>query len=187
MSVSADEITYCTSIKPTQFNDIWKRHFESGFRISYETNKNEFIFYSSETLTLFGFSLNRAQADSLIKIIDKYIEWNNKAIAKKVKIEKEIATLPIWLTFWKMGDEWSMGTDTEFSFYFFSQTEIIHQLLFIFPKITSRSNEFDTHKGETLYFDFKNASKLRSVLLKENVVTFLAGAKKQAEIEKEFK
>lgn len=182
-----DEETYCESIKPTQYNEIWSKHFESDFKINYDPDDDTFVFYSDETLTIFGFVIDRSQADSLMSIIDKYKDWNIKASNKKVKLEKEIASFPVKFIFWKMGDEWSVDTSSRVSAYFFSQTDQVHQLVFIFPKAVSINNEYDTHTGEPLYFDWNNALELRRVLTRASVNNFIEEVKKQAKIESEFK
>ena len=166
ISKAGNERTYCTSVKPKQYNDVWKRQFESDFKINYDIVDEEFIFYSSEPISIFGFALTIEQKDSLISRINKYKRWNLKASRKKVKLEKQIGIVHAKYTFWRLGDEWSLGPGCDIEVYFLSQTDQIHQMVLVFPKVRSRSNEFDTHKGEPLYFDWKSASELARVLSK---------------------
>lgn len=180
------EEIYCKEITPTHFNDVWGEHIESKFQINYDEPDGEFIFYLSEAITTFAFSLTRAEADSLVSRVEKYKAWNIKASQKEVKLQKEIGTFKTKWTGWKLGDDWSFGPGCDVSIVFFSQTEDVHQLVFVFPKVTSRSNEYDTHKAETIYFGWDDAKLLGEVLAASAVDKWLTDVKAQKALEDEF-
>jgi hypothetical protein len=184
--VAAEEHLYCNTIKPKQYNEVWKQQFDSEFLVRYDDRDREFLFYSNEAIAVFGFCLNSTQVDSLVSIIEKYKEWNIKASKKEVKLDKEIAKLPTKYTFCKMGDDWSVGPSIDISVYFFSQTPKVHQLVFLFPKFTSRTNEYDTHKGETLYFNWDNALAMIEIFSDKYFGNFMINLEKQKAIDEEF-
>ena len=131
--------------------------------------------------------MNKSQADQLEKGIQKYKAWNKKASAKKVKLEKEITSIPVNRAFWRFGKgDWDFTDRSSFKLVFFSQTENHHQLVFLFPKLKSKYNSYSSHNPGELYFDFSNSEKIRSSLTSESIKSFLISAKKQAEIDAEF-
>lgn len=183
----AETIKYRDDIKPKHHNSVWKKQYAAATRIDYDPEKDTFDFYIKESLYLVGFRISRDQADTLIASIDKYKEWNLKASKKGVTLEKEIGLVSVSGTFWKVGNgDWSFGNSTNITMQFFSQTTQKHQLVVLFPKFTGKHNEYSSHKPDELYFDFKEAMKLRNSLTEEAISTFLVKAKKQAEIDAEF-
>ena len=62
---AGDQEEYCDSVKPKQYNDVWENQFDSEFLIRYDIENETFYFYSSETISTFGFVLDRAEAASL--------------------------------------------------------------------------------------------------------------------------
>lgn len=182
-----EAIKYRSDIKPKHYNEVWKKQYESATRIDYDPEKDSFDFYIKENLYLIGFTLTRAQADDLVKAIEKYKEWNIKASRKGVTLEKEIAQLSTSGTFWKIGNgDWSFGNGVNVSAQFFSQNTKTHQLVIFFPKFVGKYNKYSSHRPEELYFGYKEALKLRNALTSEAVSKFMVQAKKQAEIDAEF-
>ncbi|MBZ0190101.1 MAG: hypothetical protein K8F34_00245 [Candidatus Kuenenia stuttgartiensis] len=185
--VQAEYLQYRSDIRPKYYNDVWQNQSELATRIDYDPDKNQFAFYIKENLYLTSFKLSREQADSLIAAIDKYKEWNLKASKNGVTLEKEISKVEVSNTSWKLGDDWDFGGKSILIISFFSQSKQRHQLVVSFLKWIDRFNEFSTHTPETLYFDYDEAIKLKNALSEKAIPEFLEKAKKQAEIEAEFK
>lgn len=62
-----------------------------------------------------------------------------------------------------------------------------HQLTMSFGKIMDSSNEYLSHKPETLYFEYNNVVQFKKAISKEGIEKALAKKKKQESIEDEFK
>jgi hypothetical protein len=185
-SAVAEESVY-GQLKAAQYNEVWKNQFASDLLVRYDDTRGRLAFYSDETLTTFVFYLTRSEADSLARRIAKYQKWNRQATEKGVAIEKEIGTVDADFSGWRMGDEWSVGTSFAFNVSFFSQNTKVHQMVLSFPKLQSRSNEFDTHTAETLYFGWDEAAALAKLLQPGALDAWLAKHKTQKAVEEEFK
>lgn len=183
----AKPITYRSDIKPKHYNEVWKKQKDATTRIDYDPERDTFDFYIKETLYVVGLTLSRAQANDLIQAIDKYEEWNIKASKKGVTLQKEISQLQSSEFFWRAGKgDWNFGDGSNISTEFFSQNTKKHQLVIFFPKFVSKHNQFLSHRPEELYFNYKEALKLRDALKSEEISKFMVKAKKQAEINAEF-
>ena len=52
---AGDQEEYCDSVKPKQYNDVWENQFGSALLIRYDIENETFYFYSSESISTFGF------------------------------------------------------------------------------------------------------------------------------------
>jgi hypothetical protein len=185
-SVSAEELVYHDTIRPTRFDAEWNEHVAVDFSIRYDTDTDELVFYTLGDES-FAFALDRAGADSLIAIADTYKRWNLKASNMSVELEKEIAPLGVGRTLWRRGDAWSHGPETEISAVFFSQSEKKHLLVLVFPELVSQAGSGSRHRPEALYFDWTNALELRRALEPDVVKAFRARPRGQEAIDAEFR
>lgn len=185
--VFCKERLYDESIKPKQYVDILKTQTVSGFCINYDDSDGKFRFWSLETMGPIVFDADLVFIDSMIKIIEKYKEWNIKASAKGIKIDKTISKLWTGKAYWKWGDEWHFSAPIEITFWFLSLTEQKHQLVLAFSKMQSKYNEYLDHRPETLYFDYGEAMKLKNAFSKDKFELFIKKIKKDKMIEDEFK
>jgi len=184
--IEAKEIKYRMDIVSYHYNSIWKRQFNSDMFITYVDDKNEFNFYFPDAMGQEGFTLSRTQADLFIKAIDKYKKWNIKASKKKVELEKTIQDINNVDIFWTLGDDWNFGVARYMNISFLSQSTQHHQLCLSFPKAYNKYEDYGSHKLETIYFNYKEAVKLREALTTKAIKSFLVKAKKKAKIEAEF-
>jgi hypothetical protein len=181
-------LKYRDDIHPKHFNHVTKSQESIDIRIYYDKETNSFDFYVEESMYVNGFTLNRAQADVLVSLIDKYKEWNLKASKQGVTLEKEIGKLDTSATFWKIGNgDWSYGLKPTLSFGFLSQSSKTHQLVITFPRFIDGDYRDLVHIPETLYFGYSEAMDLRNSLTERNVSGFLKIREKQALIDAGFK
>lgn len=184
----AEEVMYHDNLVPTIFsNDAWQTHRAVDFTIRYDTRSHELVLLASDQGADFGFALNRAEADSLIGIIDKYKRWNLKASAMDVELEKEIAPLPVSRTFWRVHGKSHRGRRVDLPIYFFSQTEEKHHLVITFPRLAALPDGRQTYEPQSLYFDWTNAVELRRALEKDVLKRFLEKPRTRRQIAEQFK
>jgi len=182
----ADSKKYRNDINPKRYNSVWEKQFETASRLDYDPEKKTFDFYVKESLFLSGFTMTRENADQLIKAIEKYEEWNKKAIEKEVTLEKDISEISLKDIFWQSGDDWRFSGKTQTTASFFSQSKTRHQFILMFPKVTDKYNKYSDHKPDIIYFDFAEAVKFKEALKEESIKAFLKKTEEQAKIDAEF-
>lgn len=173
-------------LQANEYNEFLKNQVEKDIMIRYDTETKEAYLVTKD---IFGFAvmrINEAQMPFVDEALAKYQDWNAKAIAKKVKLDKEIGELSFPYS-WQFGDSWNNAdSDPLVSFRFFSQQPTRHQLCFVFPRLTSSSNQFITKTPETLYFDADQVIQLRTLLSKKHLEKTLHEHAKQKKIDDEF-
>jgi len=182
----ADQKTYKSDLKYKYYNSVWKTQTNKGIFLKYDESNKHMYMYIEGTLTLSAIELDRNNMDEIIQAIEKYNAWNKKASKKGVTLEKEITKIKPVGYFNQSGETWYFGSGQEFSIQFFSQNKKTHQLVLMFPNVTSRSNQFIKHKINTMYFTYKQANVLKNALADEAIKNYLIKHDKQKAIESEF-
>ena len=134
--------------------------------------------------------LNKEHRKILISIVDKYLEWNEKAISKEVTLEKIIEIDLVVRGVYKSLDEWYWSCNKPSSLIipsFLSQNTKRHQLILSFGKIQSCSNEYMDHKPDQLYIDYEEALIIKQLLTQESIDKTIQEYEKQKSIEDDFK
>jgi len=184
-SATGEQVLYHDNLVPTVYSDdVWRSHEPIDFSIWYDTGSRHLIFHAVLDEGMFGFALSLAQADSLAGIVEKYKAWNIRASRMKVELEKEIAPLPVAGTYWDVGSKRLRGAVTELPVYFFSQTEVKHQLVLTFPPFVSKDGR--SFQPPSVYFDWTNALELRRALSDQAMKAFLAKPLTREQIAGEF-
>ena len=168
------------------YNDFLNRFIKVEFESLYKKDTKIFDFFIEYSVSTFSFEMNKRQIENFKNSIRKFNEWNKKATAKGVQLDKKIFELPVVGTSWKYG-EWQTGKNTKIRSRFFSQTNKRHQFLLEFPAVYSKYNEYITYSPETVYFSYSEINKILNTLSDESVSRHLEAAKKQKAIEDEFK
>ena len=146
------------------YNDLFQEMSESQFGIKYDDEKQIFYFYTQDYINKGWIIISEENLIILRNVLNKYLEWEKKAIENKITIEKELPDSNITTkVIWEFGDEWYSSNNLKIKFTFFSQTENIHQLVISSNKTTSSSNEFINFKIDTLYLN------------KDQIIEFLNG------------
>lgn len=181
----ADDIVLGT-VQGKEYNEFLKGQVEKEIMIRYDTETKETYLLTKDIFGLSVMRINEAQMPVVDDALAKYQDWNAKAIAKKVKLDKEISEISFPYS-WQFGDSWhNADSDPLVSFHFFSQDPSRHQLCFVFPTLQSAGNQFITNTPETLYFDAVQVIQLRKLLSKEHLEKKLQEQAKQKKIDDEF-
>jgi hypothetical protein len=153
----------------------------SEYQIQYDTEKNQYYFYTSDFLTKGWIVLSDGNIESLRNSLSKYFSWESTAVTNKVKLEKELPGSVISTNvIWKYGDDWFNAYNITLKLIFFSQSEQRHQLVIYSNKVTSTSNQFIEYKLEGTYLEKSEVLSLYQDLKIENIkITFEKYAEQQ--------
>jgi hypothetical protein len=176
------EITLGT-VKYYEYNSMLETIIESKTKIAYDTKDKIVYIVLSDIL---GTSFVGTKENYLIiSNINKYLEWNTKAIQKGVKIEKTISSIKMNM-YWPLGDTYYNAV-CNVEFRFLSQNNNIHMLCLIFPKVVSAKNKYMSHKAETMYFTKSQAMALKNIISIKNINKMLLENSKNSKIQEDFK
>jgi hypothetical protein len=118
--------------------------------------------------------------------INKYIEWNSKAISKNVSLEKTISFINLQIVF-SFGEEYHASKEVNRAeFKFLSQSNKRHFLCIIFPNVISKKNRFLSKKVETMYFDINQAITFKKMLSSHKIKLMIDAHNKKNKIAEGF-
>jgi len=182
-----DSKVQITNIKPKHYDEHSNSFQSAPLKIEYDTDSKQFTFTISESPNITVFLINGDSADFLLQVIEKYLQWNQKAIEKEVTLTKELSKLDAEITFWRTatGAVYTGGKE-ELTLTFASRSSIDHRLAIKFPQFTSEFTKYVSHWPKTLYLDFNDATKLKETLSEEGLQKLIVKANKQVAIEAEF-
>ena len=72
------------------YNDLMGQFFTEKLNFNYSLENDTSYMYYGEVLTNSAYLFTKKEREILNDIIDKYIEWRQKAIEKEVTLEKKI-------------------------------------------------------------------------------------------------
>ncbi len=136
------------------YNDILKQMIANQFAIKYDDDKKIYYLYVNNALNKGWIHVSAENLIVLRNSLNKYLEWEKKAIANKVKIEKKIPNSDIETSVtWNYGDDWFSADNLKIEFTFFSQTEKLHQFVISTNVVNAESNEYIDFKVDSLYLN----------------------------------
>lgn len=174
-------------INAYHWNSVFERFNEFQINFQYDEESDKVYIFIPEFIALVSYELDSIDRKAILETIDKYIEWEKKAIEMEVEIEKRIDS--IYFKGWfRIGDNWeySYRKSCGIEFSFFSQSLSRHQLVLSFESIVSSKNRYITHKPEQVYLEFNNVIGLRNALSKKIIKEAIKEEIKQKKIEDAF-
>jgi hypothetical protein len=170
------------------YNEISKNFDKTQFSIIYEEQNDIYLFFYRDYSYRYWLGMNKDNLNSFRNTLNKYLDWEQKAIDNKVELEKEIpdSLIPSAI-FWKDNYDYEghIGS-TFFSFTFFSQNITDHQLVISFSKAQDNNDKYSTVKIDDLYLYNTDVKYLLSALSEANIEYAIEKGKKQQEVEKLF-
>lgn len=152
-NILADEIAIYVG-NGYNYNEILGSMVDTHFAIKYDTEKDQYYFYTYDFMTKGWVFLTNKDLEKLRNILTKYKKWEKTAIENEVEIEKEFPNSQIsGKVVWKSADEWFSASNITIHFSFFSQNKYRHQLVIFSNKVNAFSNEFMVFKIEPIYMD----------------------------------
>ena len=172
-----------------KYNSLIKRQLKSEYVLNYDTENKQayFIIEGGGLATFFVSAIKDEQRVKLLSYLDKYQDWNKKAMSEGVTLEKEIGSFNargMWMVNKDMMND-SDGHDVSASF--FSQNKSTHQFVLQFQKYTSSTNQFETEQPDDLYFSYSQAKDFEKLLTDESIQVAIKKAAKGKKITDEFK
>jgi hypothetical protein len=183
----ADQEAY-QKVTGYHYNDVWKSMNDFSLDIRYDIGEDKVYIYIPEFIHTVAYELDKEDRQKLITILEKYFEWQNKAIEMEVELEKNIDDV-VLKGYFKLGDDWrsSCKKSCLIRLSFFSQNTTRHQLVFSFGKINACYNEYSDHKPDQVYMDYNDAIILKSALTQEKLQSVINEVEKKKSIEDAFK
>lgn len=139
-----------------------------------------------DTLNNAFFIIDEPRRNRIISIIDKYIEWNKKASAEGITLEKEIDTMNFNLSGFSLMNETYATYSSNITFSFSSVDKKTHQFVLEFDQLHSRDNEYLTYQPQKTILDYSSAIKFRDAMKTESLKNALAAIKKKNGIADKF-
>jgi len=186
-TLCSEQINHGT-FKGKRFNDVWKQFTDVQCNFKYN-NSEDMLYMYIYGYTTTAHLLDKEQRAILTSIVNKYFEWNEKAISKEVEIEKTIDIELVVRGVFNLGDEWHWSCkkpSNSIVAKFFSQNTKRHQLVLSFEKIKSCSNSYIDYKPDQLYFDYEEVLIISKLLLQEALDETMKEFEKQESIEDDF-
>lgn len=177
------------SVEVKRWNDIWETMGDIELNFKYDKSEDKIYMYTYGYSTV-AHLLNKEDRGILISIVDKYIEWNEKAISKEVTLNKRIEIDLVVRGVFKSLDDWHWSCkkpSNSIVAKFFSQNTKRHQLLLSFGEIQSCSNDYMDHKPDQLYIDYEEALIIKQLLTQGSLDKTIQEFEKQKSIEDDFK
>lgn len=161
LSVNAEEIPYFKF--RANMIDYHRGLFQLPIQFTYRPREDIANLYYQSGYFRVALLFTREDRDALLRYIDKYEEWNKKAIEKKMAFVKRIGLLNLKIYF-KYADSWYEGnhTYTKADFYSFSTTR--HLFILQFFKVTTFRNFNLRFRPDLLYFNYDDAQILKQAM-----------------------
>ena len=165
-----------------RYNDVWGALSPKELVVKFG-GENFYVYVESFT-GHDGFILSRSTAQQLVALMEKYREWNTKALGMGTTVQKDIGVLSVGIFWMDYDDEWRRGArPAAATCSFLSQNKQRHQMTMKFEKVPSIENEYMNHRPETIYFDVEGINAFLEAFSSANIETRVAehGRKKQLE------
>lgn len=187
---NAKRIPVKTGLKAYVYNSLLKRQLPLDITLYFYPNEDEVNDRADNTIMMsIGYPVFPVaiqfigdSREKFLSMIKKYKEWNKKATSKGIKLDKAIGSLEVE-AFWKV-QEWYSDKTTNITISFFSQSKDKHQLVIFFPEF---KQGYNTHKPEALYLWWNDITQLEKAFSDKAYESYMEKARKQIEIDKEFK
>ena len=170
------------------YNDVWKSLRSFNLDLRYDIGDDMVYIYIQEFVQTVAFKIDKKDRQIMIARLDKYLEWQQKAIEMEVELEKNIGDIYL-KGYYELGDDWhnSCKKSCMIRFIFKSQNTKWHQVVFSFGKIQDCNNEYSTHTPEQIYMEYKDVLILKEALTEERLKAVIKEIKKKNLIEDVFK
>lgn len=136
--------------KPTEsfqcnfYNELLKDFIARDCFINLEIENEKIGIYQTDGVYYYYISFTDNQRRELIESLEKYIKWEDIAVKKKEKVDKEIGTVGTNVK-WGIQNQSYIDTQRgEMTLNFFSQNIYRHQLVLSYPKFKSDYGGFNS-------------------------------------------
>lgn len=151
------------------YNSIWKRYQETEVRIIVNPKNYDAMFAYTDFTGVVLMTLDGKSRESFRRHLSKFLEWNKTATTKKVRIDKEIGTIPDLLcVFQWVGGEYHRGTSSA-KIAFESVTKTRHWMTVSISRIQSTKNQFISLQPTALSLEAAAVRKIRRAISEKSI------------------
>tara|TARA_B100000427_G_C15365169_1_gene531731 strand:+ start:229 stop:795 length:567 start_codon:yes stop_codon:yes gene_type:complete len=184
-SIFSQETTF-GEVEAKKYNDLLGRFIDTSFSFSYMPDTERLGMYQKSALATSIHVMTLDNRDTLIKIVDKYLEWRETAIENEVKIQKKIEIDFNSIAAFMYGGELYLSENGKMYGTLFSRSEKKHELVLTFEELVSTSNEYITHKPDILYIKYEDVLNLKKLISDENIEKVIEEINKQKDVDNLF-
>ena len=178
--------TQIGKVKAKKYNDLLSQFIDTSLSFTYVPDSEQVGMYQKSALATSAHIMTLDDRDTLIKIVDKYLEWRQTAIENEVKIEKKIEIDFNSFSGFMYGGDLYISENGEMYGTLFSRSEKKHELVLTFEELVSTSNEYITHKPDRLYIEYEDVLNLKKLISDENIEKVIEEINKQKEVDNLF-
>lgn len=184
-ALRADEIEYFKFW--ANIPDYSTGYLQTQIKFTYRSDEKIINLYYQSDYHLVALIFPESERTKLLGYIQKYEEWNKKAIEEKVAFVKRIGILNLKL-FFKYADNWYEGSDALTFVDFYSLALNSHCFLMQFIKIFANKTLNLEFRPELLYFNYNDTMILKKAFDQSFIDQEINKIKsKQVSVDDEFK
>jgi hypothetical protein len=155
---------------------------ETVYSVMFEPETSRYFLAFDKTDPRFIIELTEAQLKQLMKIFEKYLEWEAIAIKNQVEIDKPIPDGIIKTTvYWLYRDSWHISRDFDLRAQFLSRDKKTHHLKLSAQKVWSTTNRNIDFGMDFLFLDRDMAAAFNQGISEESIQRAKEEYKKQQE------
>ena len=159
-----------------------------NLEFKYNLKKDVVYLVLSEDSVYVGYLFDAEARDSLSNMLNKYLDWQTKAVDMDAELDKEINKIHLAAYFnYKNSKIIYTNGYALLKTYFLSQDIGWYQLVLKLGRIEDRHNRFISHKPKNIYLDKAQVIELKKAFDSNYLETFKQNIKKQRSIRKLFK
>lgn len=175
-------------IKSTEFfvcsfyNDILKEFLERNCYINLDIKNEELGIYQTDGIYYFVIYFTDSERKELIDSLEKYLKWEEIAVKKKEKVEKDITTIYSTVRWGIQNQSYTDLQDGDITIKFFSQNIFRHQLVIFYPTF---DNDFGVYNSPPMYIEKENVKMFLSLLKDQSINKSILKIEKQIQDQNE--
>ncbi|TGL58704.1 hypothetical protein [Leptospira sarikeiensis] len=146
-----------------RYVDILKKFNKETAYILYDINKQAIAIAFEDFIYVNRIFFSDVNRKDFLKIIEKYLDWELIAKKNKETLEKDIGEVGFYCLWSQKNGDSHLSSEQKMKISFLSQNKDYHQLVLMFPTVSSERNDYISHKPETIYLDKSNVLALKSI------------------------
>jgi len=159
-----------------------------NLEFKYNLKKDVVYLMLAEDSVYVGYLFDAEARDSLSNMLDKYLDWQTKAVDMDTEVDKEINKIHLAAYFnYKNSKEIYTNGYALLKTYFLSQDIDWHQLILKFGTIEDRHDRFMSHKPKNIYLEKSQVIEFKKAFNTNYLEDFKQSIKKKKNIRKLFK
>lgn len=177
-----DEVKSTESFICSFYNDILKQFLERTCYINLDIKNEELGIYQTDGIYYYIIYFTDSERKELIDSLDKYLKWEEIAVKKKEKVEKEIGTVNSTVRWGIQNQSYGSTEYGDITVTFFSQNIYRHQLILYYPRFKS---DYGAFNSPPMYLEKEDVKKLHNLLQDQSINKSILKIEKQIQDQNE--